>query len=500
MIDEAWQRSRLFPVTGIGGADEQERRATSALLAVIKSVQEFGRTLTTRLGAPAGSAIDTFIELPMMFEGKKYRPDGLIQVTRGSRCWTILVEVKTGHNRLDPAQVAAYLDIARQQEYDGVLTISHEIPTTPGIHPVAMDRRKLKKVGLYHLSWGQIHTEALIEQFNKSVTNPDQAWILSEFIRYLEDPKSGALDFDDMGPSWVTVRESSARQTLRAGDQETLDVVARFDQLVTFAGMALARRLGVHVQPALSRKELTDQAVRLQTQAALVAKSGQLAGSLQVPNAIAPLEIMVDLRANRIDCSVTIDAPTDGRANTRVNWLLRQLQGAPTTLHIRANTVRSRDAGPSYPISDLTAKTKTLVENPHADIRSFTLTLSQSAGTKRGQGRGSFVNSVTGLVDTFYAEAIQQLKAWTPSAPRVKPKEPEDVVPDSLVVDGIHAVSADTLTPTSSDSRTVAELISISPEGERDMNDSVGTEDEADDTENSAMCNLTGSIKSFPTI
>jgi hypothetical protein len=297
---------------------------------VIEAVQEFGRALTVRLGAPAGKTV-TFIEVPFTLDGKKYRPDGLIQITRAQRPWTALVEVKTGHNRLDPAQITAYLDIARQEKYDVVLTISSEIATTPGVHPVTVDKSKLKKVRLEHLSWGQIHTEALLQQVNRSVADRDQAWILSEFIRYLEDPKSGALDFDDMGPSWVTVRDRSSTQTLRAGDQQTLEVVARFDQLVTFAGLALSRRVGVQVKPALSRKELSDQASRLQAQAVTLSKTGQLNASLEIPNAIAPLDVCVDLRANRIDCSATVDAPAAGRPATRVNWLLRQLQSAPPT-------------------------------------------------------------------------------------------------------------------------------------------------------------------------
>jgi hypothetical protein len=457
VVDEAWQRARLFPVTGIGGADEQERRATSALLAVLRVVREFGRTLTMRIGAPAGSSIETFIEVPFVFEGKKYRPDGLVQVSRGQRRWTALVEVKTGHNRLDPIQVGTYLDIARQLGYDAVLTISHEIPTTPGVHPVVVDKRKLRKVDLQHLSWGQIHTEALIERSTRSVTDRDQEWILSEFIRYLEDPKSGVLDFDDMGPSWVTVRESSGRQTLRAGDQETLDVVARFDQLVTFAGMALARRLGVHVQPCLSRQDLADQASRLQAQAALLAKTGQISGSLQVPNTIAPLSIVVDLRANRVDCSTTVAAPAEGRSTTRVNWLMRQLADAPAGLQVRANAARARDTGPSYALSDLMTKSKLLVEKPHADVRSFTLTLSQAAGTKRGQGRGSFVSSVVGLVDTFYAEVVQHLRAWTPAAPKVK-----ETIPPRVVVDGGHAEEADALT--AGVDATVAEVVTTQPD------------------------------------
>jgi hypothetical protein len=63
MGEVEWERARLFPVSGIGGADEQERRASSALLAVVQSVREFGRAITTPMGAPAGR-LTAYIEVP----------------------------------------------------------------------------------------------------------------------------------------------------------------------------------------------------------------------------------------------------------------------------------------------------------------------------------------------------------------------------------------------------------------------------------------------------
>src|SRR4051812_28169058 len=92
--EDTWQRARLIPVSGIKGVDEQERRGVSALLAVMVSVREFGRDLTTRFGAPAG-AIEAFIEVEFTVGDQKFRPDGLIRVTRGSKTWVALIEVKT---------------------------------------------------------------------------------------------------------------------------------------------------------------------------------------------------------------------------------------------------------------------------------------------------------------------------------------------------------------------------------------------------------------------
>lgn len=125
--ENPWNAARLIPTSGISGAEEQERRATSALLAVMSSVKEFGRVIASRMGAPAG-ALEAFIEVPFLLGDKKVFPDGLIRVRRGSKVWTALVEVKTGTNELQREQLENYLDVAREHRFDALLTISNEIP------------------------------------------------------------------------------------------------------------------------------------------------------------------------------------------------------------------------------------------------------------------------------------------------------------------------------------------------------------------------------------
>ena len=53
MVEQPWHEARLIPTSGISGAEEQERRATSALLAVMGAVRDFGRVLTQPRGAPS---------------------------------------------------------------------------------------------------------------------------------------------------------------------------------------------------------------------------------------------------------------------------------------------------------------------------------------------------------------------------------------------------------------------------------------------------------------
>jgi len=61
-----------------------------------------------------------------------------------------------------------------------------------------------------------------------------------------------------------------------------------------------------------------------------------------------------------------------------------------------------------------------LVEHPKADIREFVLTLNRAAGTKRGVGRGTFIDSVLTLVEEFYSRVVQELRPPVPGAPKVK--------------------------------------------------------------------------------
>ena len=56
-----------------------------------------------------------------------------------------------------------------------------------------------------------------------------------------------------------------------------------------------------------------------------LATDGSLQATVRVPDGIGPITIRADLRARRTLTSVSIDAPKEGRAKPRINWLLRQL-------------------------------------------------------------------------------------------------------------------------------------------------------------------------------
>ena len=385
VTEETWHAARLIPTSGIAGAEEQERRATSALLAVIGAVREFGRGLLSAAGAPAGN-VETFIEVPFKLGERDWRPDGLIRVARGTRTWTALVEVKTGKNNLQTEQLEAYLDIAREQGFDALITISNELPPSPDQHPTPIDRRKLRKVALHHWSWADVLSAAVVQKEHRGVSDPDQAWILGELIRYLEHPKSGALEFDDMGPDWVTIREAVVSGTLRPNDKTIPDVTARFDALLRYAALHLGRRLGTDVTVQMSRKERSEPATRAHALRTSLVESGTLHGSIRIPDTVGDMHVTADLRAGQVTCHVDLDAPRTGRPTTRINWLVRQLKHAPGTARLETFAAHQRGPGTAELLSLVREDPACLVADPSKDLRSFRVALSVPMGSKRGTG------------------------------------------------------------------------------------------------------------------
>ena len=423
MTEEHWQQARLIPTSGITGTDEAERRATSALLSVIGSVKEFGVAMTKPLGAPAGQ-IEPFIEVPFKTgpEGDQtVIPDGLLRCGRANKTWTALVEVKTGSSQLENAQIESYLDVARDQGYDVVLTISNELAPAPGVHPVDVDKRKLKKVALHHFSWAEVLTIAVQQRVHRGVSDPDQAWILGELIRYLEHPKSGALDFSDMGQEWVAVREAVATETLRSNDKSLNSVVHRWEQLLRYEALRLGRELGVDAQVQLSRKELAEPSIRFASQAQSLVDNGLLTGTIRIPDAAAPLDVIADIRSGRVTVSVDVDAPRDGRPTTRVNWLVRQLKDAPGGLRIDG-FVSSSKSSTSELLSKVREDPTSLLDPSGKELKAFRIAAVSPLGTKRGVGRGSFIDSVVAAIDGFYGAAVQGLRLWTAKAPQLPAK------------------------------------------------------------------------------
>ena len=416
--EHAWREARLIPTTGIGGQDEQEQRATSSLLAVMKAVPQFGRAILTHLDAPGGR-ISTYTEVRFEDAAEKTAiPDGAIVVERGRTHWTCLVEVKTGGAALRAEQIEKYLDIARTHGFDAVLTISNQIVAAPSESPVSIDARKTRRVALRHMSWWRIMTEARVQHEHRGIADTDQAWILGELIAYLDHEKAGAGGFEDMGESWVAIRDGARQHTLRLADKGVRDVAGRWEQFIHYLALGLCQTLGRNVEPVWPRH--VDPIGRLDIAVRALVENGRLEATIKVPDAAAPIDLAADLRARLLTTSVELGAPREGRARTRINWIIRQLRDAPDNLRLDVRYPNVKESV-SASLKEVREKPDHLLyaADPHREPRFFRLSLARELGSKRGKLPGSFVAESKRQTIDFYRSIVQGLKPWTASAPRL---------------------------------------------------------------------------------
>lgn len=385
----------------------------------MRAVPEFGHALLKELGAPKSTSIETFAEVRFKDGGgKTVIPDGAIICERGKKTWTCLVEVKTGSAALRDEQVAAYLDIAREHGFDGVLTISNQITASSDESPVTVDRRKLRKACLWHFSWWRIITEAIVQSRYRGVSDPDQAWILGELIAYLDHEASGAAGFTDMGDKWVAVRKAAHDGTLRNGP-EAREIAERWEQFTQYLTMGLSQDLGRTVTPRRPRNQTS--ATRVEEVIGGLVGHGRLEATLRVPDAVGDIVLRADLRTRQTVTDVTIPAPTEMRARARINWMLRQLKDAPDGLRVDVAFPNVRQTSSSLLGAAREEPDRLLHEpDPKREPRAFTLTLARPMGQKRGKEAGSFVRETRAHAFDFYREIVQDLKPWQARAPRLR--------------------------------------------------------------------------------
>jgi len=419
-------KARLIPVSGIGSVQEAEQRATSALLAVLSVVRDLSNDLLSPLGASKAqkATVETFIEVNT--PGKRVRPDGLIQVSFGKNTWSAFVEVKTSTNTLDAEQINAYWDLAREYGVDHVLTISNELAPKEGVHPTeGLKVKANSRVTVSHLSWSAIVSAALRIRKHKNISDPEQAWLLDELIRYLQHPNSGALDFGDMGPHWVGVRDGAREGTLSRRTEGIGDIATRWDQLLRFAALQLSAEIGVDVDAVFPRGQ-TEAKARATALIDSLCTDGRLVGALRIPNTAGDLLVEANLRSRRLSASLDVGAPQDKGAKGRVTWLVNQLGEAPGGLvvesyarHTRLPSMASLDETREDRMAPLDEE----LREPHR----FRLVQRAEMGTGRSTGQRSpgFISTVLGIVNEFYGGVVQEVVPWQPPAPKLtKPTTP----------------------------------------------------------------------------
>lgn len=430
------ERARLFPVL----ADtSKEGRSVSIVLSCLANIDEFGRALLNTVDQRAGprTKVEAFTEICFAAQSEKIpRPDGLLLLTTGSRQWRALIEAKVGNSDLELQQAEGYLDLARDNEIDALITISNQFAAVPAAHPLQLSTNARRRVELYHWSWMHILTEASLLLSNDSVSDRDQRFVLNEMVRFLTHPSAGVKGFDQMPAAWTDlVNAAVAGAAPTPNSQETRETIGAWHQVVRDLSLTMARQLGVEVSPKIPREHLRDLDARAKADAIKLCDERCLTATLSVPDAAAPIEVCADIRARSLSISMRLRAPDERKGTkARLNWLLRQFVQSPSeNWHVRLYWP-GRSGSTQKPLDQLRETIDQAIdERAGMVVSSFEVLLVRDLGARFAQRR-NFIIDLETAVSQFYDQVGQHLRAYQPTAPKLPEAkaEPASVNTDAM--------------------------------------------------------------------
>ena len=417
------EKARLLPIIS---DSHKEQKATSILLASLSIVEPFAKKMLLSVGQRIGTrtSIKCFTEVVFRKEtDSKNRPDGLMLLQTGKRQWSALVESKIGNETLDYEQVLAYMQLAKINNIDAIITLSNQFTAVPTHNPVEtikkIPKNLSKTVKLYHWSWTYAATEASLLIDNDDEFDVEQRFILSELVRYFTHNNSGVTGFNRMNSEWRDLTDKiHTDSNLNRTAPEVINTLNAWYQEQKDLCLIMSRLLNVSTTLYLSRLHKDDFDSRLKNDINLLIKDKSLYCEMDIPNAASRLSIKADVAKRNIVCSMTLSAPGDlKRYTTRLNWLLKQLpKDIPGNIHVKIfwpkkaftqGTVHALRDDPSI-AQDLNRKLLPV---------SFEVLAIHDLGAKFS-GPRTFIDSLEDILPKFYDITGQYLKTNTPSPPK----------------------------------------------------------------------------------
>jgi hypothetical protein len=333
------------------------------------------------------------------------------------------VETKTNGNALKSEQVQNYMDIAARRGYEAVITLSNDVALEGSpLVEVKTDGRRKHKVALWHLSWAEVAHQAQMLIRHEGVGNAAHAWLLQELLHYLQHENSGCHGFQNMGPSWVPVRNGIDEETLSQGDPRAVEVVESWERLIRQVCLRIGGELGQKALPVQRTQRGTTALSRRSAHADRLCEEGRLAAELRVDGSPGTITIVADLRTGKLRTSVEIPVPEGAYPLTSAKRLMRQLAEAPADLHVE--TLVEGQNGPRGTLERLRPEPGDVLPRDGGRITGFRLSLFKGMGATRGNAETGFIRSVDNAVDHFHSHVITHLAQAERRTRRASAQEP----------------------------------------------------------------------------
>lgn len=425
--------ARLIPACA---SNQRERSACSVLLAALRIVQPFARSVFGEMGRRVGNwaSIHAFTEVVFAnCADEDCRPDGLLILDTSRRQWKAIVEAKVGSATIKPEQLKRYCRLAKANKIDAVITISNELTPRPDHLPYELPAALSPDVKVYHWSWPYLGLLAEVLLRETDDFDDEQYFILEEVLRFLEAETHDGKGFTQMKADWpVLMQKIQVGADTLGEDADIRNAIKSWHQLQSDTCIWLSRDSQRPVTVLFSRSHRDDHQLRLADEAADFAADHLLHAHYDLPPLEQGMEVIANATARTILCQLSIAAPLDRRRpSSRINWLLGQIP-SDADKHVMLHTIWDNGAKSCDPLSHV-RRDPNVSRVEGAVPKTFTLARSFDAATQFA-GTQNFVRAVNAATWSFYDSIARHLHPWAPSArTTAMPDGEEEAIPAAIV-------------------------------------------------------------------
>jgi len=265
---------------------------------------------------------------------------------------------------------------------------------------------------------------------NKGIEDSEQAYILSELVRYFQHDSSGITHLTRMDKSWKPLCESIQQAApISKNDATVSSAVSSWQQLLRYLAISLSVSISQPVSIALGRTKANSPDENLKSDICAVVDNQCLTADFDIPNAASKLTLTADLVRRTISLSMRIEAPKDKtRASSSVIFLTRQLKNIthenlsvraywPKRIPMTMTTLQAAIDDPMALVGDIKGEIPTYLE---------VICIIDLAG--KFKGPKTFVEEMLLSFEGFYANAGSSLTKWVPKPPKVQKHVSSDAI------------------------------------------------------------------------
>ncbi len=315
----AVQPINIFRTSNDSEGSQASKAAAAAYLSLISGVEKIGEATLSRMGikkAPFHCLPGATFQLIDPSSSIEVETDGHIVIQVGRTPWKAIVEVSIGDNELDPKRVNLLHKLAKQEGFDAVITIGNSHPTEDGLPPIKLDRRRLKKIPICHFSWENLFSAA--KALSNNVNERCEQWILSEWLKYMEDSDHPIALRYGLGPHWEAVEKMARESNLKSQSKELVSVSEIWRGYLLMLASQFSSKYGAKVEVRAPEGELSNDELHTSRIANRLANNHCLSGRLQGAGMRGSLHLSLLPATGEAKFSVDLPIPS---GDYQIQWL-----------------------------------------------------------------------------------------------------------------------------------------------------------------------------------